>query len=166
MRRLINYDPATHLKFQSTHSLRSATSLLLLQRYAKPGFNPRTPCGVRHTLPDGRPRPSKFQSTHSLRSATSSGGNGQESTKFQSTHSLRSATPYSFVPSPDPRFQSTHSLRSATTRQREHTRSGCVSIHALLAECDLEISGFKLFHVVSIHALLAECDEYGAVFTL
>ena len=79
-------------RFQSTHSLRSAT---MLDIYPSPmdavsihallaecdlcdgffislknGFNPRTPCGVR---PDKGPHifvPYLFQSTHSLRSAT------------------------------------------------------------------------------------------------
>ena len=81
--------------FQSTHSLRSAT------RYAKdkdlrrsvsihallaecdmrlagfctclPGFNPRTPCGVRHRANCTSTTTVLFQSTHSLRSATGLG---------------------------------------------------------------------------------------------
>ena len=80
-------------------------------------------------------------------------------------------------------FQSTHSLRSATRFSYRGNRRHAVSIHALLAECDFELSG--KFHqpagfnprtpcgvrlqesldatprrAVSIHALLAECD-YG-----
>ena len=55
-------------------------------------------------------------------------------------------------------FQSTHSLRSATVISGERQGIYEVSIHALLAECDLAFLGFKLFHMVSIHALLAECD--------
>ena len=78
-------------------------------------------------------------------------------------------------------FQSTHSLRSATPTGDVPLRFEAVSIHALLAECDLEgesepchIFGFNprtpcgvrhnagglhmsIFRV-SIHALLAECD--------
>ena len=34
-------------------------------------------------------------------------------------------------------FQSTHSLRSATAKSSPRSPSGCVSIHALLAECDI-----------------------------
>ena len=79
-------------KFQSTHSLRSATKYPRTSRhpgksfnprtpcgvrpsasligYTVPGFNPRTPCGVRRQ-PSTMPRPKQtFQSTHSLRSAT------------------------------------------------------------------------------------------------
>ena len=81
------------VKFQSTHSLRSATRPRGRPRLSSMGFNPRTPCGVRHDLdadPGGQirfnprtpcgVRPFKieafsglvmFQSTHSLRSATS-----------------------------------------------------------------------------------------------
>ena len=78
-------------------------------------------------------------------------------------------------------FQSTHSLRSATPASSSIRQSGSVSIHALLAECDL--LGHTRSHLescfnprtpcgvrhggsvrnartppVSIHALLAECD--------
>ena len=100
--------------FQSTHSLRSATSrsaragatskvsihaLLAecdrrLWRRQGPScrFNPRTPCGVRQV---------PHAVTHCV-------------VMFQSTHSLRSATPVAYTQVP---------------------RTG-VSIHALLAECD------------------------------
>ena len=100
--------------FQSTHSLRSATSAAL-RVVMKPvvsihallaecdqrigsnqdrpaGFNPRTPCGVRLNILLG----------------------------FYD----------------DIQFQSTHSLRSATATTRIKYRKGSVSIHALLAECD------------------------------
>ena len=83
-------------KFQSTHSLRSATDAILPVLPALTGFNPRTPCGVRHG-----------QQNHV-----------NTGKRFQSTHSLRSATPV--------------------------------------------YGGGKVVHVVSIHALLAECDlPYG-----
>ena len=58
------------LKFQSTHSLRSATRW---QGPRTPGsgcFNPRTPCGVRQGQVWLLKRMTGFQSTHSLRSAT------------------------------------------------------------------------------------------------
>ena len=133
-----NNDP-----FQSTHSLRSATNMFWLIGEAErvsihallaecdtspgthpawhPGFNPRTPCGVRH---------------HCLLP-----GNGN--LRFQSTHSLRSATvimPHLLsLPS---RFQSTHSLRSATRASDGETKlTYNVSIHALLAECDQPLWG-------------------------
>ena len=102
------------VRFQSTHSLRSATDqpesinpsagvsihalLAECDRRARRhgektgGFNPRTPCGVR------------------LKTSRSG------SLAYQ--------------------FQSTHSLRSATTRTISQATSLHVSIHALLAECD------------------------------
>ena len=57
--------------------------------------------------------------------------------KFQSTHSLRSATSGSLAGGIRQRFQSTHSLRSATVTSCCCSAGGAVSIHALLAECDL-----------------------------
>ena len=54
--------------------------------------------------------------------------------------------PYSFVPSPVPRFQSTHSLRSATGQGIRFPRRFHVSIHALLAECDLRMNKLRLCH--------------------
>ena len=103
-----------NILFQSTHSLRSATTLQSLlfcrinvsihallaecdkrrakRRRSRSCFNPRTPCGVRQSSSGERSLNRKFQSTHSLRSATRGPG---------------------------------HSFH----------RQG-VSIHALLAECD------------------------------
>ena len=124
------------MRFQSTHSLRSATlysgnsselpgvsiHALLAECDDNPtwkllrlcSFNPRTPCGVR---PTSAPNPE-----------------------------------------PTPEFQSTHSLRSATLPSLGKELHVLVSIHALLAECDDVIGINKLMLVVSIHALLAECD--------
>ena len=78
--------------FQSTHSLRSATAFpfrdaawvcvsihaLLAECdpnsfpavFQRPGFNPRTPCGVRRSRSARLVTNTEFQSTHSLRSAT------------------------------------------------------------------------------------------------
>ena len=147
-------------RFQSTHSLRSATIVrkpyrpdnqvsihaLLAEcdrfirdvRTTGGSFNPRTPCGV---------RPSDT---------------GAGSRNFQ--------------------FQSTHSLRSATNKEVNGRSTLVVSIHALLAECDYIGEEFRHHHHgfnprtpcgvrliccefmrwvrwVSIHALLAECDK-------
>ena len=130
-------------QFQSTHSLRSATCPQTSQPGLTPVsihallaecdhsyqerilfsrcFNPRTPCGVR------LPRIPKHQIL----------------TWFQSTHSLRSAT---VLPATIPvcrRFQSTHSLRSATLHLPLLTGYIKVSIHALLAECDLSLTSMS-----------------------
>ena len=56
--------------FQSTHSLRSATLSVRGSRGEVPGFNPRTPCGVRPQVATAFISYLPFQSTHSLRSAT------------------------------------------------------------------------------------------------
>ena len=102
------------MKFQSTHSLRSATAFIsdplclalvsihallaecdhILRASDSSGecFNPRTPCGVRRC----------------------------NCRKWLAR----------------PAFQSTHSLRSATQQGGRRKRSPRVSIHALLAECD------------------------------
>ena len=64
---------------------------------------------------------------------------------FQSTHSLRSATPNPQGRGQRQTFQSTHSLRSATFRRGEIVAVGEVSIHALLAECDMTWKGNRLY---------------------
>ena len=145
--------------FQSTHSLRSATDKVKSSTGGTTRFNPRTPCGVRLTTCILSAYHSMFQSTHSLRSATTTRNNKPNnrkvsihallaecdqwgvharmtwrsfnprtpcgvrhsfgifwhcSTWFQSTHSLRSATETINQTTTTERFQSTHSLRSAT----------------------------------------------------
>ena len=103
-------------QFQSTHSLRSATRHFPLGGCFCPCFNPRTPCGVRPP-PHSRALPTTlFQSTHSLRSAT------HEKVTLVGRKGM---------------FQSTHSLRSATISMNPYDNWKIVSIHALLAECDL-----------------------------
>ena len=102
------------------------------------GFNPRTPCGVRHRFKPGRVIKCRFQSTHSLRSATAAhhrqtaqktGFNPRTpcGVRLRTTEMCTSST----------LFQSTHSLRSATLHSGFVSFAQChVSIHALLAECD------------------------------
>ena len=146
-------------KFQSTHSLRSATNqicclpeVLLVSIHAllaecdqriQPEqrctacFNPRTPCGVRpknSVLPD-TPRSFNPRTPCGVR---------------------RHFTVFRMILL---RFQSTHSLRSATPLLRPSHHQGGVSIHALLAECDGAGRDFRGLVLVSIHALLAECDR-------
>ena len=172
-------------RFQSTHSLRSATRYagtilrkskvsihaLLAECDALPCelenagccFNPRTPCGVRHTSPNIPPPDMTFQSTHSLRSATHNEG---DSTTLEdvSIHALLAecdnmAKPFCPVKrgfNPRTPCGVRHDSDDMATFLRE------VSIHALLAECDGSgILSLVLF-AVSIHALLAECDALVA----
>ena len=150
---------ARSLRFQSTHSLRSATEtvksnntvlavsihalLAECDRLGKlfhsriGGFNPRTPCGVRLIGYCDCYPPNGFQSTHSLRSATKT-ANAITLNKSVSIHALLAECDFLFCHEPLQAilFQSTHSLRSATCEDKQGKRKGPVSIHALLAECD------------------------------
>ena len=170
-------------KFQSTHSLRSAT---ITTEQPPSGFW-------------------QFQSTHSLRSAT---GDIRKQAVVQSVsiHALlaecdqQSGAARGGRKCFNPRtpcgvrlsskggknllikFQSTHSLRSATCSGMQVLTKSAVSIHALLAECDMLHgsagnlrkrfnprtpcgvrpkfgAAIIIVDKVSIHALLAECDR-------
>ena len=123
------------------------------------GFNPRTPCGVRHAEAAYEVTGWLFQSTHSLRSATilifslaicqkvsihallaecdaCALSHCSHATGFnpRTPCGVRLACTRAHVTSTQ--FQSTHSLRSATDIADIHTFLREVSIHALLAECD------------------------------
>ena len=79
------------------------------------GFNPRTPCGVRHAFRFFVEARALFQSTHSLRSAT-----GRQLAPRHFVRSFNPRTPCGVrrirnrPARLSPKFQSTHSLRSAT----------------------------------------------------
>ena len=155
----VSRNPTTW-KFQSTHSLRSATSKHYPRHPYIFCFNPRTPCGVRRPCSNPTPGSAVFQSTHSLRSATRI-----LSLKFAmitvSIHALLAECDIASPPYTKRayRFQSTHSLRSATKYGDLLAIVDKVSIHALLAECDpADHPAFRVLYV-SIHALLAECDR-------
>ena len=146
-------------RFQSTHSLRSATDgsnvhsgqvvvsihALLAEcdrgkgrsRRRQYGFNPRTPCGVR-LIGHARAR-------------MLCGFNPRTPCGVRLFLVQRSR--------PRKLFQSTHSLRSATGNQFTIYYLIPVSIHALLAECDALREQENHIKNVSIHALLAECDQ-------
>ena len=151
---------ARHAWFQSTHSLRSATDLNRLGGKLRCRFNPRTPCGVRpgpepHA---GRPLP---VSIHALLAECDSSSVSEVPGSQVSIHALlaecdvRDMMPPVSLNGFNPRtpcgvrhsapacchrqhkFQSTHSLRSATEAMPSRPINVTVSIHALLAECDL-----------------------------
>ena len=111
-------DTASISQFQSTHSLRSATSAEVVGAVARPGFNPRTPCGVRLPVAGERGL------NHSFNPRTPCGVRQEEIENNKH----------------DKRFQSTHSLRSATVKHGLSVLEFMVSIHALLAECDSTLS--------------------------
>ena len=171
-----------HLLFQSTHSLRSATAWTLTyfnffivsihallaecdcrrecHETSRNRFNPRTPCGVRPTTITIERKNKMFQSTHSLRSATVISTNlcplrYRFNPRTPCGVRLKIFVIHVYKSS----FQSTHSLRSATVLNPPLYSWSDVSIHALLAECDLSDSRTWPRPCVSIHALLAECDK-------
>ena len=135
----------TNRKFQSTHSLRSATRSLVIHGQSIFGFNPRTPCGVRHCNHATGTYPCEV-SIHALLA---------ECDFFNLydtivTRCFNPRTPcgvrrpfQAFNHNPY-RFQSTHSLRSATGATPEMRTLYKVSIHALLAECDTTNQNTKL----------------------
>ena len=107
-----------------------------------PGFNPRTPCGVRQIDDDNTVKIMRFQSTHSLRSATNVSALRLCRRNVVSIHALLAECDHDDV-------------------GRVGNRLSVVSIHALLAECDFHDESPASRSpkcVVSIHALLAECD--------
>ena len=132
----------------------------MLSRLSSIRFNPRTPCGVRLVNGNGNNGQDVFQSTHSLRSATPVDAVGPMATVV-SIHALLAECDACVLWSSfgitgfnprtpcgvrrtgrncwclQSRFQSTHSLRSATRVTGDEKVSCHVSIHALLAECDL-----------------------------
>ena len=145
----------------SIHALLAECDLPVINFFSVAGgFNPRTPCGVRRQIPAYRSEGVRFQSTHSLRSATFSIVFYKLQDKV-SIHALLAEcdrpishtifiagrfnprTPCGvrlFIRPPlhlVTKFQSTHSLRSATPRKLSFSECKAVSIHALLAECDL-----------------------------
>ena len=126
-------------------------------------FNPRTPCGVRHDSEMTLSYFTLFQSTHSLRSATIATGiiyllhhvsihallaecDGVHTNIVRLCTGFNPRTPCGVrqftcsASNTQKKFQSTHSLRSATAFHSVFCSIFNVSIHALLAECDLEPS--------------------------
>ena len=190
--------------FQSTHSLRSATNnnkpnnnKLIVSIHAllaecdisgatgsgdSGGFNPRTPCGVRHPAGD-KPRNNKpFQSTHSLRSATVSAYRTRDRTPV-SIHALLAECDrefrylysygYSFNPRTPCGVRQNKSLRVDPPCESFNPRTPCgvrqhfnfipyqnsrfQSTHSLRSATFFTRPG-EWEELVSIHALLAECD--------
>ena len=80
---------------------------------------------------------------------------------FLSTLSLRRATPTQQRKTKTNEFLSTLSLRRATHHNLNLPSSPMISIHALLAESDLQRQiEFERYSDISIHALLAESDHF------
>ena len=168
-------------RFQSTHSLRSATPNLQpqlpyplvsihallaecdittpLYKTYQQCFNPRTPCGVRLTRIIRLPPRGRFQSTHSLRSATDFRVFGQRAVEV-SIHALLAECDTLFCP-------------GATVTESFNPRTPC-GVRRIVTDAFGPVAVFQSTHSlrsatrvgtphrvlanVSIHALLAECD--------
>ena len=105
-------------------------------RHTRQNFYPRSPCGERLRRKALGIRYARFLSTLSLRRATSFGWNNNARSIFLSTLSLRRATELYMI-----------------------SRFGkLISIHALLAESDINTYHRIFGEGISIHALLAESD--------
>ena len=146
--------------FLSTLSLRRATKLIACQSGQLLDFYPRSPCGERLKLFAKRLSNALFLSTLSLRRAT-----------------LRHCTTYlncsHFYPRSPCGERPCQHLSSDFWRGYFYPRSPCgerrarlsacfvgasISIHALLAESDLNLPSSPIDKNISIHALLAESD--------
>ena len=128
---------ADEQKFQSTPSMRRATSDRKA-RYRLPyHFNPHPPCGGRHGRLGVRLNHGKFQSTPSMRRATNRNQDVSKSYINFNPHPpcggrLVISDNFNFVIL----FQSTPSMRRATVFYYNHSRVFCISIHTLHAEGD------------------------------
>ena len=144
-------------------------------------FNPRTPCGVRHSRQQVDASTKRFQSTHPVRGATidffkscapvetfqsthpvrgatTISSTDRTYTAFQSTHPVRGATTTSTIITGFCRFQSTHPVRGATDGDDGQILVFLISIHAPRAGCDLSPCKIPCSTSISIHAPRAGCD--------
>ena len=135
---MYNRAKALPIKFISTLSLRRATGSPLIIPTIPVNFYPRSPCGERQGLGGDTAAAAKFLSTLSLRRATQDGVLIMVEFKFLSTLSLRRATVLENVLAAVREFLSTLSLRRATGVWRDMDLEIKISIHALLAESDVE----------------------------
>ncbi len=177
-----------HTRFQSTHSLRSATfdtlpvtyqdtvsihALLAecdripipLSPYGR-SFNPRTPCGVRPLFVAFPPKKRGFQSTHSLRSATI-GDNGKRRLQAVSIHALLAECDCAKITlcgkcrGFNPRTPCGVRLCAGI---KDDISEKFQSTHSLRSATDPRQNQHSNPQV-SIHALLAECDQHGGLLT-
>ena len=121
-------------------------------------FNPRTPCGVRPL------RRHRLFRRRCFNPRTPCGVRPKTTKTERKTLCFNPRTPCGVrlfakhTDCPCMLFQSTHSFRSATQSLGNSHQPERVSIHALLAECDITSRKLSQSATVSIHALLAECD--------
>ena len=168
--------------FQSTHSMRSATTASLFHLPWTLYFNPRTPCGVRPVSAYNQNLSQQFQSTHSMRSATQTEPiltlrdlisiHALHAECDQRIRSIRKRNVYFNPRTPcgvrlksdtntdtKKKFQSTHSMRSATPYRRI-CPNGWWNFNPR-TPCGVRRKDRyspTQYQEISIHALHAECD--------
>ena len=108
-------------------------------------FNPRAPCGARHTGYMVYYLAAKFQSTRPVRGATQQEAQQRKAAQFQSTRPVRGATPLSASPCSACVFQSTRPVRGATESTGRPVLYTDVSIHAPRAGRDTKKVTTSLF---------------------
>ena len=125
------------MEFQSTLSVRRATSSITALRSKDMHFNPRSPWGERHTVLLATYTTIQFQSTLSVRRATYWRPKSRKCKEFQSTLSVRRATgDLKLLVRLVKKFQSTLSVRRATNPALSLVVFAGISIHALREESD------------------------------
>ncbi len=123
--------------FQSTPSLRKATSSPCHSARSHGNFNPHLPCGRRPVNTFANTYPDNFNPHLPCGRRQASLANHTALVEFQSTPSLRKATVRGDFPAvPTETFQSTPSLRKATMTFEQLTKQFLISIHTFLAEGD------------------------------
>ena len=132
-------------QFQSTLSLRRATSILWMALGGETNFNPRSPCGERPAMGDDDLLVvSQFQSTLSLRRATeTTNRDANRIANFNPRSPCGERRKRAEYIIQVVRFQSTLSLRRATTVGKSYALPRNISIHALLAESDTSCPASK-----------------------
>ena len=126
-------------RFQFTHPVRGATSMVKYIIYRPSSFNSRTPCGVRLYRPRLNQPDCLFQFTHPVRGAT------PLSAPCRGRRGFNSRTPCGVRPQARSNqqwarmFQFTHPVRGATTQRQWRCHTNYVSIHAPRAGCDHQV---------------------------
>ena len=126
-------------------------------------FYPRSPCGERQRSGQGRPRGISI-SIHALlaESDAAPGAITAHPAHFYPRSPCGERQYAVHVLSNKVLFLSTLSLRRATQADRVQHHRRNISIHALLAESDVQRPKLTLLQLgISIHALLAESDPWG-----
>ena len=152
-------DLPTEYTFQPTHPSRGATAGIILAKFSRINFNPRTPHGVRQHLIEQRSVFRAFQPTHPSRGATIyfairkgmadisthaplTGCDCSNAMMRSSKRYFNPRTPHGVRPSvmsaaaPTGIFQPTHPSRGATRLNLKNAYRKLISTHAPLTGCD------------------------------